>query len=155
MLCLNEYFIVRSVALCAAFGRRCCYMRCCIDVFKDRFAIASYSLVVGRFELSATGLYVFVGAFCVLQLRARCLYLRSIFPLNVLALLHRCYMEGLWDREVVFNTRNGAHPHIKCACLLSQLHLSFIIGSVHLDVLWLFRRKRHMKPRKEVFYDHF
>ncbi len=40
---------------------------------------------------------LFVVAFCVLQLGARCLYLRSIFPLNVLALLHRCYMEGLWD----------------------------------------------------------
>jgi len=57
--------------------------------------------MVGGFELSATGLYVFVVAFCVLQLRARCLHLCSIFPLNVLALLHRCYMEGLWDRESI------------------------------------------------------
>ena len=40
------------------------------------------------FEFSANGLYVFVVAFCVLQLSARCLHLRSIFPLNVLALLH-------------------------------------------------------------------
>ena len=62
---------------------------------------ASLNDMVGGFELSATGLYVFVVAFCVLQLRARCLHLCSIFPLNVLALLHRCYMEGLWDRESI------------------------------------------------------
>jgi hypothetical protein len=40
---------------------------------------------------------VFVVAFCVLKLSAHCLYLRSIFYLNMLALLHRCYMERLWD----------------------------------------------------------
>ena len=51
-------------------------------------------------ELSASVLYVFVVAFCVLALRARCLSLRSLFSLNVLALLHRCYMERLWDMGV-------------------------------------------------------
>jgi len=40
------------------------------------------------FELSATALSVFVGAICVLPLRARYLSLRSLFSLNVLALLH-------------------------------------------------------------------
>jgi len=43
-------------------------------------------------EPSATALYVFVVAFCVLKLRARCLCLRAIFRLNMLALLHCCYM---------------------------------------------------------------
>lgn len=57
--------------------------------------------MLGVFELSATGLSLFVVAFCVLQLSARCWYLRSIFPLNVLALLHRCYREGLWEREII------------------------------------------------------
>ena len=50
------------------------------------------------FELSATGLSLFVVAFCALQLSVRCLSLRSIFYLNMLALLHCCYMmERLWD----------------------------------------------------------
>src|SRR2546428_7220587 len=44
----------------------------------------------------------------------------------------------------VFNNMNGALPHIKCACLLPQLHLSHVTGSVHLDMLWLFCRKRHI-----------
>ena len=52
---------------------------------------------VGRFELSAIALSLFVGAFCALTLRARCLSLRSLIYLNVLALLHRCYMERLKD----------------------------------------------------------
>jgi hypothetical protein len=55
---------------------------------------------VGGFELSASVLYVFVVAFCVLAVRARCLCLRSIFSLNLLALLHCCYMERLWDMGV-------------------------------------------------------
>src|SRR5438270_13928939 len=52
------------------------------------------SLLVGvrGFELSATALSVFVVAFCVLKLSTRCLCLRAIFYLNLLALLHRCYM---------------------------------------------------------------
>jgi hypothetical protein len=48
--------------------------------------------MMGRFELSANVLYVFVVTFCVLKLSARCLCLRSIFRLNMLALLHCCYM---------------------------------------------------------------
>ena len=52
------------------------------------------------FELSATALSLFVGAFCVLPLRARCLSLRALCYLNLLALLHRCYMERLWDMGV-------------------------------------------------------
>ena len=51
-------------------------------------------------ELSASVLYVFVVAFCVLKLRPRCLCLRSIFRLNLLALLHCCYMEKFWDMGV-------------------------------------------------------
>src|SRR5438132_8008204 len=48
-------------------------------------------------ELSATVLSLFVVAFCALQLSARCLSLRALFCLNLLALLHRCYMERLRD----------------------------------------------------------
>jgi hypothetical protein len=44
-------------------------------------------------EPSATAFSVFVVAFCALQLPARCLSLRALFCLNLLALLHRCYME--------------------------------------------------------------
>ena len=61
---------------------------------------ALLSVGVRGFELSASVLYVFVVAFCVLALRARCLSLRSLFSLNVLALLHRCYMERFWDMGV-------------------------------------------------------
>jgi hypothetical protein len=43
---------------------------------------------MGRFEHSATGLSLFVGVFRVLKLPARCLSLRAIFYLNLLALLH-------------------------------------------------------------------
>lgn len=49
------------------------------------------------FEPSATGLPLFVVAFCALQLSVRCLSLRALFSLNMLALLHCCYMERLWD----------------------------------------------------------
>jgi hypothetical protein len=55
----------------------------------------------GRFELWANGLSLFVVAFCVLKLSTRCIYLRSIFFLNMLALLHCCYIERLWDMEVI------------------------------------------------------
>jgi len=48
-------------------------------------------------EPFANGLSLFAVAFCVLQLRAHCLSWRSIVSLNMLALLHRCYMLGLWD----------------------------------------------------------
>jgi len=54
--------------------------------------------MVGGFELPAPCLWLFVVAFCGLQLRVRCLYLRVIFYLHLLALLHRCYMERLWGR---------------------------------------------------------
>src|SRR2546421_12729312 len=56
---------------------------------------------VRGFELSATGLSLFFGAFCALQLSARCLSLRALFCLNMLALLHRCYIERLWDMGVI------------------------------------------------------
>jgi hypothetical protein len=56
---------------------------------------------MGRFELSATGLSVCAVAFRVLQLSAHCSSLRSIFYLNMLALLHRCYMKRLWDMGVI------------------------------------------------------
>ena len=52
-------------------------------------------------EPLATALSLFVVAFCVLALRARCLSLRSLFSLNLLALLHRCYMERFWDMGVI------------------------------------------------------
>jgi len=52
-------------------------------------------------EPSATALSLFVVAFCVLALRARCLSLRSPFSLNLLALLHCCYMERFWDMGLV------------------------------------------------------
>ena len=55
---------------------------------------------VRGFELSTTALSLFVVAFCVLALRDRCLSLRSLFSLNLLALLHRCYMETFWDMGV-------------------------------------------------------
>ena len=55
----------------------------------------------GRFELSATALSLFVGAFGVLPLCARCLSLRSLFFLNMLALLHRCYIWRLWNMGVL------------------------------------------------------
>ena len=67
--------------------------------------------MMGRFEPSATGLPLFVVAFCVLKLSACCLYLRSIFPLNVLALLHCCYMEGLWDVGVWRYQFKGERPN--------------------------------------------
>ena len=51
-------------------------------------------------EPSATALSLFVVAFCVLALRARCLSLRALFSLNLLALLHCCYMERFWDMGV-------------------------------------------------------
>src|SRR5436309_7196078 len=56
---------------------------------------------VRGFELSAPALSLFVVAFCALQLRARCLSLRALFCLNMLALLHRCYMERFWDMGVL------------------------------------------------------
>jgi len=48
-------------------------------------------------ELLATVFSLFVVAFCVLAVRTRCLSLRAIFCLNMLALLHCCYMERLHD----------------------------------------------------------
>ncbi len=61
-------------------------------MFLDRFSYLIFVVGVKGFELSATALSVFVVAFCVLLLRVRCLYLRSLFSLNMLVLLHRCYM---------------------------------------------------------------
>lgn len=52
-------------------------------------------------ELSATGLSLFVGAFYALTLRAHCLSLRSIFRLNMPALLHCCYILRFWDIWVI------------------------------------------------------
>ena len=62
---------------------------------------ASLNDTAGGFEPSATGLSLFAVAFCALQLRTRCLYLRALFCLNMLALLHRCYMKKLWDRGII------------------------------------------------------
>ena len=57
-----------------------------------------FSLVAATgIEPIANGLSLFAVAFCVLQLRVHCLYLRSIVSFNMLALLHRCYTERLWD----------------------------------------------------------
>jgi hypothetical protein len=58
---------------------------------------ASLNDAVGGIELLVTVFSLFVVAFCVLAVRTRCLYLRALFCLNMLALLHCCYMERLWD----------------------------------------------------------
>jgi hypothetical protein len=64
--------------------------------------LPALALVGARgFELSAIGLSLFAVAFRALTLRASCLSLRSIFYLNLLALLHRCYMSRPWDMEVI------------------------------------------------------
>ena len=57
--------------------------------------------LAGGFEPSATGLSLFALAFYALQLSTRCLSLRALFCLNLLALLHRCYIERLWDMGVI------------------------------------------------------
>jgi len=38
-------------------------------------------------------------------------------------------------RKGVFDNEHRALPHINCACLLSQLHLSFIKASIQLDLV--------------------
>ena len=45
-------------------------------------------------ELLTACLLVFAVAFLVLKLGVRCLYLRTLFCLNMLALLHCCYTKG-------------------------------------------------------------
>ena len=61
-----------------------------------------FSLVAATgIEPLANGLSLFAVAFCALQLRARCLYLRSIVSFNMLALLHHCYTERLGDMRVI------------------------------------------------------
>jgi hypothetical protein len=55
-------------------------------------------------EPLTTGLSLFVGAFCALRLSICCLFLRAVFCLHVLALLHRCYMERLWGMGVIVAT---------------------------------------------------
>ena len=51
-------------------------------------------------EPSTTVLLLFVVAFGALLVRTRYLSLRSLFCLNLLALLHCCYMERFWDMGV-------------------------------------------------------
>jgi len=60
----------------------------------DHAVIIALTLVgVRGFELSTTGFLLFVVAFCALLVHVHCLLSRSVFPLNLLALLHRCYTE--------------------------------------------------------------
>jgi len=60
----------------------------------DHAVIIALTLVgVRGFELSTPCFSVLAVALCALLWRVRCLLLRSIFPLNVLALLHCCYTE--------------------------------------------------------------
>ena len=66
-----------------------------------RFSYLAFAVRVRGFELPAPCLWLFVVAFCELQLRARCLYLCAIFYLHLLVLLHRSYMERLWNMEVI------------------------------------------------------
>jgi hypothetical protein len=75
------------------FGRSCSFFLWLLEglhihLHRKAFLRVLSSLACGvgarGFELSATGLYVFVAAFCVLTLSVRCLYLRSIFYLNML-----------------------------------------------------------------------
>jgi hypothetical protein len=63
--------------------------------------VVAYAVGTRGFEPSATGLLLFAGAFHVLKLPAHCLSLHAIFYLNLLALLHRCYMSRPWDMEVI------------------------------------------------------
>jgi len=93
---------------------------------------------MGRFELSANVLYVFVVAFCVLQLRTCCLYLRSIFYLNILALLHRCYMRGYGIVGLVllsccrFLAKSDQILDVVCfmACCLNRLGMDVLVTCV-------------------------
>jgi|SRR5215469_108935 len=71
------------------------------EALSTEFSTGSLALVgARRFEPSATGLSLFVVAFCVLTLLARCLYRHAFVYLKPLALLHRCYRERLWFMRV-------------------------------------------------------
>src|SRR5258708_29062618 len=83
LLCLLMWFDVRQCSRLFGDGcRRSCQLSC----------QASSNDSARGFELPAPCLWLFVVAFCGLQLRVHCLYLRSIVSLNMPALLHRCYM---------------------------------------------------------------
>jgi hypothetical protein len=94
---LNGLHVHRCSWLFADSCRRSCHDSC----------QALSNDTMGRFEPSATGLSLLVLAFCVLRLRVRCLYLRPVFYLNMLALLHRYCIRGygIWGLLLLYCCR--------------------------------------------------
>src|SRR6266699_250339 len=101
---------------------------------------------VRGFELWATAL-------CVLALRARCLSLRALFSLNMLALLHRCYMERFWEYRgdccspVVGFSQNSIISHIP-QFVFAFFHKSANRGDFQRRAfIYLSKAAFHLRPR--------